>query len=412
MKGSSFKVSVANAYDEYLNPLTIDPMAMTWSVEGNVGEMDGATFTAMAGGTGKIIGEYDGVRAELPVSVVDYGDKPILLDSFDISSNWVSEAAKAEASIRGSSLSNGPYREGTDGLKLEYNFATPETGTKAAYAVAKTPISILGKPNHIGVWVFGDGNENWLRGVIVDGNGAKHTVDFTSLGDLNWTGWKYVTAEVPTDLVSPLKFERIYVTQPTAALQRKGQIYFDQLQAVYTADHEELIYNDVTKEHWAINSIQSLNTKGLIKGYPNGTFKPDEKITRAEAATIMVRELNLKKTKDLSFADVESNHFAYNEIMAAAENGIIIGRETEKFSPEGMLTRAEMATILTRAYRLTGTIELPFKDVQSEHWGYTYIQTITANKLVEGFGDNTFRPDQQITRAEFATFLDRVLKKS
>ena len=144
------------------------------------------------------------------------------------------------------------------------------------------------------------------------------------------------------------------MTQPTAALQKQGQIYFDQLQAVYTVDHEELIYNDVTKEHWAINSIQTLNTKGLIKGYPNGTFKPDEKITRAEEATIMVRALNLKKTKDLSFADVESNHFAYNEIMAAAENGIIIGREREKFSPEGMLTRAEMATILTRAYRLTG----------------------------------------------------------
>ena len=50
------------------------------------------TFTAMAEGTGKIIGEYEGIRAELPISVVDYGNKPLLLDSFDVSSNWVSES--------------------------------------------------------------------------------------------------------------------------------------------------------------------------------------------------------------------------------------------------------------------------------------------------------------------------------
>lgn len=406
-KGTSFGVKVLKAYDEYMNPLWIEPATMTWSVEGNIGTMDGAKFTATTKGSGKIIGEYKGFRTELPVTVTEILEDKILLDSFDQSSQWVSEAAKANVSV---STSNEVYRQGTGSLKLSYDFTTSETGTKAAYAVAKTPIVISGLPKNIGVWVYGDGSNHWLRGVIVDGNGEKHTIDFTEQGEFNWTGWKYVTAEVPADLVLPLKFDRIYVTEPTASLQNKGQVFFDQLQAVYKENHEELIYTDVPAGYWASSTINYLNSAELIKGYPNGTFKPTTTITRAEAATIIARALDLTKTKDPSFTDVKSSHFAYDDIAAVAEKAIILGREEGKFSPEGQLTRAEMATIIKRAYSLTGTSTLPFKDIDSKHWAYEEIQTLMVNQLVEGYPDNTFRPNQQITRAEFAAFLERVLK--
>ena len=340
--------------------------------------------------------------------MIDFGNKQII-DSFDHSNQWTSEAAKAEVAIA-SSNSSEPIREGSGSLKLFYDFTTDVAGTKAAYAVAQTPISIKGTPNEIGVWVVGDGNTNWLRGTLIDGSGNKHTIDFTSMDGLNWTGWKYVTAEVPSNIVGPLKFEKIYVTQPNAALQSKGQLYFDQLQAIYTDNYEEPIYTDVA-DHWAMNSIEFLNTEGLIKGYDNGTFKPDNPITRAEAATIIARELNLTMSQNPSFIDVASNHYAYKEIAAVAEKGIIIGRNQGQFVPEGQLTRAEMATILTRAYTLTGAAEVPFTDVQPNHWGYSYIQTLVANDLSDGFPDQTFKPDQQITRAQFATLLERVLTR-
>lgn len=405
-KGSSFEMKIANAYDEYLNPITIDPSSMKWNVEGNIGTMNGTTFTATQKGEGKIIGEYEGVRTSATVKVVDLAEKPILLDSFDNASAWKTEAVKATASL----TNNKEFaRQGTSSLKLDYDFKTPETGTKAAYIVANTPISIIGQPNNIGVWVYGDGAKQWLRGTIVDGSGTKHTIDFTSEGGLNWTGWKYVTAKIPTDVTLPMKFERLYIAQPTASLQNKGAVYFDQLQAVYTEKHDELVYTDVKKSHWAFSTIQSLNDRSLIKGYSNGTFKPEASISRAEAATIIARALNLTTDKGTSFTDVKKSHYAYNAIAAVEQHGIIKGQEVGKFNPEGKLTRAEMSAILTRAFHLKGTSTVSFKDVKSTHWAYGNIQTLVANKLTEGFPDNTFRPDVQITRAQYASFLDRSL---
>lgn len=407
MKGSSVDMKVTSAYDEYLNPITINPSKMNWTVEGNIGKMDGATFTATQKGEGKIIGEYDGVRTSTTVKVVDLAqEKPILLDSFDNASSWSVEVAKANASITNA---KDYARQGTASLKLNYDFTTSGTDTKAAYMVAKTPIPITGKPNNIGVWVFGDAGKQWLRGVLVDGSGAKQTIDFTSQGGMDWNGWKYVTANIPNDVTLPLKFERLYVAQPTASLQKKGQLYFDQLQAVYQDNHEELVYTDVTKGHWAFSDIQSLNNNSLIKGYSNGTFKPEASITRAEAATIIARALNLTTTKDSSFKDVSKDHYAYSAIAAVEQAGIIKGQEVGKFNPNGQLSRAEMSAILTRAYKLTGTSKVNFTDVKSTHWAYSDIQALVANNLTSGFPDNTFRPDTQITRAQFSSFLNRCL---
>lgn len=407
MKGSSIEMKVDSAYDEYLNPITINPASMKWTVEGNIGTMNGATFTATKKGEGKIIGEYAGVRTSKTIKVVELGEEPILLDGFDNMSAWKAETSKAKASI---TSSKDYARQGTSSLKLDYDFTTSESGTKAAYVVPKAPISITGQPNNIGVWVFGDGGKQWLRGTIVDGSGTKHTIDFTSQGGLDWTGWKYVNAKIPSNVTLPLKFERLYIAQPTASLQKKGQVYFDQLQAVYTEKHEELVYTDVKKNHWAFSTIQSLNDRSIIKGYSNGTFKPEASISRAEAATIIARSLNLKTDKETSFSDVKKSHYAYSAIAAVEQHGIIKGQEVGKFNPEGKLTRAEMSAILTRAFQLEGTSKITFTDVKPTHWAYGNIQTLVANNLTGGFPDNTFRPNSQITRAEFGAFLYRSLE--
>ncbi len=405
-KDASINLKVASAYDQYLNPIEVDASQVKWSVEGNIGTINGTTFTATGKGQGKIIAQYDGIRVERTVKVTEIEGK-ILLDSFDSASKWSSSAAKATASVANSTKSE-PFRQGSASLKLSYDFSSSQTGTKAAYAVAKSPISITGQPDHLGVWVYGDGGKHWLRGVVVDGAGAKHTIDFTQQGELNWTGWKYVTASMPSNASSPFKFERLYIAEPTGSLQNKGKIYFDQLQAVYNQTNKEQAYTDVNKNHWAVTSIENLYEDELIKGYLDGTFRPSNSITRAEAATIIVRALNLKSTKSISFEDVRASHYAAQAISAIAEKGIMTGREAGKFSPDGKLTRAEVATLIKRAYQLKGTTSVAYRDLKSSHWAYGSIQTLVANDLAKGFEDNTFRPDSSISRAEFATFLDRV----
>jgi exopolysaccharide biosynthesis protein len=407
---TSATASVSLAYDEYLNPAAIQTENVKWTVEGGIGTMNGANFTATKIGSGKIVATYNGIRAEFPIQVTKAPEAVQVIDSFDVLSNWSSTTAKANATIAGATQAE-PFREGTSSLKLSYDFTTADTGTKAAYAVAQSAKAIEGLPKQIGIWVYGDASKHWLRGLIVDGNGEKHTVDFTQQGKLDWTGWKYVTATVPQNLALPIKFDRIYVTEPNASNQNKGVLYFDQLQAVYKDNYKEPIYTDLKATHWASSTIEYLNTKELIKGYPNGTFKPESTITRAEAATIIARALDITKTKNITFSDVKATHFAYDAIAAVAEKGIITGREASKFSPDGKLTRAEMATILKRAYNLTGTTALPFKDVPSSHWAYEAIQTVYQNQLTGGYPDNTFKPNNSITRAEFATFLTKILQK-
>ncbi|MFY3791588.1 S-layer homology domain-containing protein [Ureibacillus sp. MALMAid1270] len=408
IKDASIKLDIVKAYDEYYNPVTINPNDVNWTIEGNIGQISNGTFTATKQGKGKILAEYQGVKAEVSVEVLN-GDVPIVLDSFDSISNWKSESIRSNTSI-GNSTKYEAFRQGKSSLKLSYDFTATSTGTTASYAVTKTPIPIIGLPKNLGVWVYGYGGNHWLRGVIIDGNGKEHTINFTEEGGLNWTGWKYVTASIPQDIQLPIKFERIYIAQPKESLQNKGKIYIDQLQSVYKEDYKEPVYTDVSKEYWANTPISYLNELGLIKGYVDGTFKPDNSITRAEAATIIARELNLKATKTPQFSDVKTSFYAYNAIAAVSEKGIITGRSAGKFSPDGKLTRAEMATILTRAYSLSGSSNVSFKDVTSKHWAHGYIQTLLANDLTSGYNDNTYRPNVEITRAEFATLLARVLK--
>lgn len=403
-------LTVTSGYDEFLNPVAIQPENVKWTVEGGIGQIEGNTFKATKVGTGKIVAVYDGVRSEVAVQVTKAPEAVDLLDSFDNAAAWTASAAKAKATIGNASKAE-PFREGSSSLKLTYDFTTADTGTKAVYAAANKPIAIAGAPKQLGVWVYGDAGNHWLRANIIDSHGAKHTVDFTEQGGFNWTGWKYVTAAIPQDLSFPIRFDRIYVTEPNASNHNRGVVYFDKLQAVYNDKYKELMYTDVKATHWASSTIELLNTKELVKGYPNGTFKPDSTITRAEAATIIARALGISKTKNPSFTDVKSNHFAYDAIAAVSEKGIITGREASKFSPDDKLTRAEMATILKRAYNLSGTTKLPFKDVKDSHWAYEAIQTVYSNQLTGGYPDNTFRPDKQISRAEFATFLSKVLNK-
>lgn len=407
--GSKVTMQISTAYDEYFNPIYITPEMVNWRVEGDVGTMGGATFTATNSGTGRIIGSYKGIEVSIPVTVSDLTSEPYILDSFDSLSNWKGSSARSTANL---SLARAgePIREGKASFKLTYDFTVGESGTKAAYAITNTSVPILSTPDHIGVWVYGDGNPNWLRGMIVDGTGAKHTIDFTADGGMNFTGWKYVKAKIPSNVSGPFKFERIYIAQTNMNKLTKGTVYFDQLQAVYVEGYEPSMYTDVSDSYWAAGSIAKLNETGLIKGYVDGTFKPAQTITRAEAAVIIARALNLNTTNITEYADVATSHYAHSAIQAVSDAGIIMGREEGKFSPNGQLTRAETATILKRAYKLTGETTLTFTDLTTSHWAYKEIQTLVANNLVSGYEDNTFRPNNTITRAEFATFLSRTME--
>lgn len=172
----------------------------------------------------------------------------------------------------------------------------------------------------------------------------------------------------------------------------------------------EVISFTDTKGHWAEDSIVLLIKKGLLSGYPDDSFRPDLSITRAEAVKVLSTQLGLKpQTSD--FTDVPASHWAAGYIGAAEESDLMNGYDDGTFRPDDQLNRAEMAALVARAFKLSGSSAVSFSDVPLDSWSYPYINALIVNKIVTGYDDGTFRPTQAITRAEFATMIARVLQR-
>jgi serine protease Do len=170
----------------------------------------------------------------------------------------------------------------------------------------------------------------------------------------------------------------------------------------------ETVFPDVTNFR---SEISYLTQKGIINGYSNGHFGPNDSLLRVQAVLMIMRELgvSLKGAPDPGFVDVNPNKEGYKEISKAYQLGIISGVGNNKFNPYGVITRAEMAKILAKAYSLKGTYSEEFKDVRQNYWAYSYVQALAAHSITAGFPDGSFRPSQKITRAQFAAFMARYL---
>ncbi|WP_433744890.1 phosphodiester glycosidase family protein [Falsibacillus pallidus] len=406
---STVKFSV-KAYDASNRELTVNPNVIQWWATNDIGVMsqDG-TFTANdVNKSGVVQATILGVKGQTAVRVVNTA---LAIDSMENAVLWKAETARAAASISFPGASY-PYHDGSTALKLDYDFTQGAAGIAAAYASFNNPVELNGKPNYIGLWVYGDGQNHWLRGKLLDGKGQEVTIDFTEEGGLNWTGWKYVKAAVPSTITLPIKFSKIYVAEATASKQGRGTLYFDKLQAEYGTSYMEPIFTDVPNDHWAQVEINYLTNKNVINGYQNGSFLPENSLTRAHAAALLARALNLdtKNVNDPHYQDLGANDLYYNEIAAVTKAGIMNGKNNgTEFDAEGLLTRAQMAAILARAYDLSGTVSDPFKDVPPSYWAYKEIHALLANGITTGYeADHTFKPNNTVTRAQFSAFLYRI----
>lgn len=172
-------------------------------------------------------------------------------------------------------------------------------------------------------------------------------------------------------------------------------------------------FSDVPSSYKFYPEIKYLIDRNIISGYTDGTFRPGNALKRVDAALLLVRSLGLdvKNPPDVQFSDVPKTYRYYNEVAAVAGAKIMNGKSGNKFDLNAPLTRAEMAVILERAFELTGSTNVEFKDVRPGSFGYDAIKMLIANKITEGYDDNTFRPGESVTRVQYALFLYRSLIK-
>ena len=161
-----------------------------------------------------------------------------------------------------------------------------------------------------------------------------------------------------------------------------------------------------------------LNTEdhyAYIVGYPDGNVKPEGNITRAEVATIFFRLLTDESRNEFwsqtnDYTDVPADAWYNNAVSTLSNAGIIDGYEDGTFKPDGNITRAEFATIAVRFFEATYDGGDLFSDIAG-HWAQDYINEAANAGIVDGYPDGTFRPQQYITRAEAMTMVNRTIDR-
>jgi hypothetical protein len=164
--------------------------------------------------------------------------------------------------------------------------------------------------------------------------------------------------------------------------------------------------------HWAHDCIVALLQHGIIHGYPDGTIRPDNYITRAEAAVLAANALNLGETAGApSYADAILP-WAQGYILSTTGKGIFEGYPGNVFKPENYITREEMAAALMRAFgkKAQEDVRLAFRDKDDiGAWAAEYVKAGIYNDIITGYPDNTFKPKAQVTRAEAFTMICKLL---
>lgn len=154
---------------------------------------------------------------------------------------------------------------------------------------------------------------------------------------------------------------------------------------------------------------------GYINGYPDGSVQPDGFITREEITAILYRITSHEYEKPFvatgdAFPDVEVGRWSAHDIEYMADKEIVLGYPDGEFKPSRHLTRAEFAALIFRFTKISkANIRNKFTDLSEEHWAYDEIIALCNTGLVEGYEDSTFRPENNITRAEAMTVINKLL---
>ena len=167
------------------------------------------------------------------------------------------------------------------------------------------------------------------------------------------------------------------------------------------------------QQHWGANYINELWQLGVVQGKVDKTYDPDMQITRAELIKIALSAFNIsvKEVKVKPFKDVDIKEWYASYIVAAKEKGIIDGYSDENYKPNEFVSRVEALKIILLALgqKITGG-DMNFKDTEKGSWYEKYIAFAQKNKIIKGYDDGNFRPYNSITRAEIAKITVEILK--
>ncbi len=169
-----------------------------------------------------------------------------------------------------------------------------------------------------------------------------------------------------------------------------------------TASAENVKFTDVKETDKGFEAIYKLVNAGVLVGDGDGTFRPNDGLTRAEFCKIINLIFGYKEEAETNFSDVKETDWYYKDVKIAKKAGYIAGYGDDTFRGENMLTREETCVIISRVANL---YKLPYSKVIKDHvssWAKEYVEKVLSNRLMSLEAGDTFRATEKITRAEMA----------
>lgn len=497
--GSQTQLKATAAYRHL--PLQADPEAFTWRVDGEIGAIsETGVFTATAPGTGSITVSAGGQSATVEVTVSRLPLKAV--EDFESGAGTIYSPTPTGGFSAEHNTAMEHVAFGKGSLKVYYSMSG-----SSSYALMD--YSVPAGYNALNLWVYGDGSGNSLYFSTAGGEQALVCV-------LDFAGWKQCSVTLPegetgfTGISVEGQVEEIWDDETGEATVNRltpaeGTIYLDQMVASFSGTVDDDVpqvalnvsgtaltgavedavdgvlpksavsvsydgkavpfnYNETTgalsaalpeadgcahrvtvtardasgnigrkshdiavgeewqptfsdtKDYWAATYVDYLYTSGITTGYADGTFRPNQNITRAQFAVMLYRYLGLDESKyagvTLPFADNgKIAGYAIPAIKALYSEGIINGSMGADgrmyFNPNASLTRAQAATMIGRTQEKGyATVDLTFTDAKKiPAYATYYIQTMVAQGVISGYTDGSFKPNSNITRGQMAKIL-------
>lgn len=178
-----------------------------------------------------------------------------------------------------------------------------------------------------------------------------------------------------------------------------------------------LIFSDLSPKHKHFEAIRFLKDQEILMGYADGTFKPNQQVTRAEALKILFEasQKSLDAPIAVNFSDVSQDQWYYGYVAAASNLNIVQGYSDGNFRPASEVSRAEFLKMLLNTFEIspsTAVTQLPYADVKKNDWFAGYVEVAKQEGFLDFLIGTAFKANEKVSRAEVAELVYRVLKAS
>ncbi len=170
---------------------------------------------------------------------------------------------------------------------------------------------------------------------------------------------------------------------------------------------DSLKFSDVPANHWSTKAIYDLTNRKVVQGYGNNIFGFGDNVTRGQVARMIymyVKPADADASFKNPFTDIRGHMFE-KEIRALAKAGLVNGYGEGKFGPDDVLTREQMAQVLTNAFKFKATKTTSFTDVDKNSWALKAISALEENGVTIGTGGKMYSPYAHVTREQYSQFL-------